>query len=199
MVAIDRMLRTLGATVTFAATAALLVYPLSREISKSARLQNAFSHSPSTASEFVNLSVSDTDHVQPLAVPFGREYFNADFSSSVWVKRAPTGSLTYEAAVCNGGRFWTQIQEAFNGNRPPGPVFSIESVGNGWSTMRDQKALESHWDGALNMMARALGISNDDPHPGFDYIEVSQDEPFDNTQGQRIEASFLSTRDSTLH
>ncbi|KAI4205557.1 MAG: hypothetical protein LQ350_000336 [Teloschistes chrysophthalmus] len=169
MVAIGTVLRTVGATVTLVATTALLSYPLSHRIHKSARVQDVFGHSPSTVWEPINLSTPDTDHVKTLALPFRHEYFTPGFSSPAWVKRAPPPILTYDDAVCKGGNYWTDIQQAFDGNRPAGPVFSIQSAtANGW-----------------DIMATAQGITN--ANPDSEYIELDQGSTFKNKVGKRID------------
>lgn len=198
MVAIGTVLRTVGATVTLVATTALLSYPLSHRIHKSARVQDVFGHSPSTVWEPINLSTPDTDHVKTLALPFRHEYFTPGFSSPAWVKRAPPPILTYDDAVCKGGNYWTDIQQAFDGNRPAGPVFSIQSAtANGWDVWaRERRSLPpGNWNDAFQIMATAQGITN--ANPDSEYIELDQGSTFKNKVGKRIDVRILPTRSST--
>ncbi|KAL8636582.1 MAG: hypothetical protein Q9228_006034 [Teloschistes exilis] len=185
MVAIDTVLRTVGAAVTLVATTALFAYPVSHKFHESARVPDVFGHSPSTVWEPINLSTTDTHHVKTLALPFGREYFIPGFSSPIWVKRAPPRVLTYDEALCKGGNYWTQVQQAFDGNLPPGPAFSIQSANNGWDILkREGGHLPPRWNDAFQTMASAQGITN--PNPDTEYIELDQGIFFKNREGKRI-------------
>ncbi|KAL9582907.1 MAG: hypothetical protein Q9212_003028 [Teloschistes hypoglaucus] len=191
MLAIGTVLRTTGAAVTLVATIALLAYPLSHQIHESARVQDVFGHSPLKVWEPINLSTPDTDHVKSLALPFGSEYFIPGFSSPAWLKRAPPlappREITYDEALCKGRNYWREVQQAFDGNRPPGPVFSIQSAtDNGWDVdARERRPLPVGWNDAFQVMARAQGVTN--VNPDSEYIELDQGRSFRNTQGKRID------------
>ncbi|KAL8986969.1 MAG: hypothetical protein Q9169_008741, partial [Polycauliona sp. 2 TL-2023] len=93
--------------------------------------------------------------------------------------------LSYPYAVCKGRLLWNQIQNAFNGQRPPGPQFGRAEFDEAWSLNPEPNQglpAGGHWDNAFKSFS-----DNVLPDPEFIFRRVAvQSKPFKNLAGRQV-------------
>ncbi|KAL8691565.1 MAG: hypothetical protein Q9218_003244 [Villophora microphyllina] len=180
MVPIDPSRRIIGVVVTFAVPIFLFASHSPPGQSTIETLEHRESRQYSDSSKTApNLKGSINSDVKSLAVPFGREHFNANFSSPVWVKRALPPPLDYGRAVCNGNKFWNMIQDAFNGNQSAGQVFTLNDADNGWTTDETPMRLPDRWDDPYEEMVKSAGdkLPDEVPVKGLRQVPLPYPQP----------------------
>ncbi|KAL8708992.1 MAG: hypothetical protein Q9220_006201 [cf. Caloplaca sp. 1 TL-2023] len=140
MVAHQSLYRTVGLTVSVVilTLALLFAYPTSLKSTSTPAHHVVLRQQPIVESQSLEISISLP--LRNIAVPFGHDNHQLNASLSpiprALSKRDPA---LYARYVCIGGQLWERVQAAFDGQVPPGRVFSDGDANEpgGWKSLDD--------------------------------------------------------------
>lgn len=157
-------------------------------------LQRDHTSSSLTSRSEAAFDQSLNSHAKRIALPFGHHDVATNFTSLPRSVQRAT-KLNYQYAACKGEKLWKQIQDAFDGQHPPGRQFGSNDFANGWTltpVTGGLGGLPAGWDNAFRTFA---GANNQVPNPNaISNLNLFQDQAFLNSQGNLVQVGWSGSR-----
>ncbi|KAL8819075.1 MAG: hypothetical protein Q9223_002411 [Gallowayella weberi] len=97
----------------------------------------------------------------------------------------PVLVMSYDYAVCKGRVLWSNIQAAFNGQRPPGRQFGQADFDSSWTLVPEPSPLPNggHWENPFKSFSAAAAAP---VGPSVRGLAANQDKTFKNVAGRPV-------------